>query len=110
MKALRPSYRLQEAVEDWDRPGHARQLEQQLHKKCTKAFSLSLSPNSPGPASSERRKVMCFASHNCNAATTTERERGMRERERERERDYYILLVVVLHPSELLSFPRNGDD
>jgi hypothetical protein len=39
-----------------------------------------------------------------------EREALEREREKERERDYYILLVVVLQPSELLSFPRNGDD
>jgi hypothetical protein len=80
-------------------------LEQQLHKKCTKTFSVTLSPNSPGPESSEGRKVMCFASHYCNAATTTERERKALPREterlyRERERLYYILLVVVLHPSE----------
>ncbi len=64
---------------------------------------MSLSPNSPGPASSEGRKVMCFASHNCNAATTTERKSVC-------VCVYYILLVVVFHPSEWLSFPRNGDD
>jgi hypothetical protein len=82
-------------------------LEQQLHKKCTKAFSVSLSPNSPGPASSERRKVMCFASHNCNAATTTEREREAyeREREREREREFttFCWLLFVTLASYLVS-------
>jgi hypothetical protein len=39
------------------------------------------------------------------------RNNGERERlYTERERVSYILLVVVLHPSEWLSFPRNGDD